>query len=361
MPVKFLASSLIVLTTFAFSGNCFASQPLQKLKEKKVAHKNDVVVMDNSDRMTGEIKKMEFGVLYLKSDRVADTLRLDWKRVANVQSGIRYEFELKNRQFYIGTIAVNPEGIIPSGELTLTLDDGSSLHAKISEIIGIREMQRAFLGRLNLALDAGISFTSANHHTQTTVNAAISFQKPKYSGSLNVSSLFSGENGSLNTSRHEMKLAASRVLNRKWELSSLLSLLKDNQQELDLRTTVGGGLERMFVKSNRTLFSGLIGVVYTNENYFPSAESDRNNAEALTGLTFSTYRFRGSELNTSLFVFPSLSNAGRVRADLYVDWKWDIVSDLYWKVGVTNNYDSRPPSSGINNNLSVTSSVGWSF
>ncbi len=52
--------------------------PLKKIKLK---HKADVVEMENGDRNAGEIKKMEYGMLYLKSDRAADTLKLDWVRV----------------------------------------------------------------------------------------------------------------------------------------------------------------------------------------------------------------------------------------------------------------------------------------
>jgi hypothetical protein len=356
-PVGMLRTSLVslmLMILLAVSASC-----LTPPKQKKIAHKDDVVIMDNGDRVTGEIKKMEFGVLYLKSDRVADTLRLDWKRVMDLQSKIRYEFELMNRRFYVGVIV--PAIKDHPAEILLQLDNGSMLSLNIAEIIGIREMQRAVLGRLNFALDAGFSFTSANNYAQTTVHSHLSFQKPKYSGSLDVDSLFSGERGAQNTSRHQFQIEATRVLNRKWELASLLTFLNDDQQELDLRTTVGGGVQRIFIKSNRTLFSGLIGAVYTKENYFALAESDRSNAEILTGVTFATYHFRGSELNSSILLFPSLSDPGRIRADLYVNWKWDIISDLYWRVSLTNNYDSRPPASGINNNLSLTSSVGWSF
>jgi hypothetical protein len=222
-------------------------------------------------------------------------------------------------------------------------------------------MQHAILGRINLSLDAGISFTSANKRTQTTINSSISFQKPKYSGTLDVNSIFSGEPGTTSTSRHELRLSADRVLTRNWEAVALTALLNDNQQDLDLRTTIGGGFMRVFAKSNRTVFSAIGGLVYTNENYFPEAGSDRKNAEILAGMNFSTYRFRASELSISFTVFPSASDPGRVRIDTDADWKWDIVEDLYWQVSMTNNYDNRPPSNGINNNLSVTSSVGWSF
>ncbi|HSE39287.1 MAG TPA: DUF481 domain-containing protein [Acidobacteriota bacterium] len=317
--------------------------------------------MINGDRNTGEIKKMQFGVLYLKSDLAADTLRLDWERVAGVQSIARYEFETINRDIYVGIISNEPGEVSTPGELKIRLDNGSTIQLPISEIISIREMGQSILSRINLTMDAGVSFTSANKRTQTNFNLSVSFRKPKYSGTLEASSQFSGEEDTEKTARHEVAITATRFLRKKWDAVVIADFLHDNQQELQLRTTLGGGVQRTFYESNRTLFYSIGGAVYTKENYFPEAQLDRNNAEALGALGFSTYRFRGSSFNSLVSVFVSLSDPGRVRVDSNFNWKWDIITDLYWKISFIDNYDNTPPPNGINHNLNITSTVGWSF
>jgi len=331
------------------------------IKSGKIKHKNDVVIMENGDRNTGEIKKMEFGVLYLKSDRVADTMKLDWVRVLKLESIARYEFETREKELWIGTPAANLTSEVPAGEMEIVQDDGSIKSLKIAEIIGIHEMGRSTLSKINLSLDGGASFTSANKRAQSNFNLSTSFRRPKHSVSINVSTLFASEPDTTETARHELQIQGTHNLTKKWDAILLGALLHDSQQELQLRTTAGGGIQRAFLETNRTLFYGFGGAVYTNENYFGEGNSDRNNAEALAGFGFSTYRFRGSSLNTSVLIFPSLSDPGRVRIDTNFYWKWDIVRDLYWKISLTNNYDNRPPPNGINNNLSVTLTVGWSF
>jgi hypothetical protein len=338
----------------------FAQEPVKKIETIKLKHKNDVVVMQNGDRNTGEIKKMEFGILYLKSDRVADTMKLDWERVARVQSIAHYEFETINKDYYYGIIPSDPFHQISEGTIRILLDGGGQIDLPVKEIISIREIGRNFLSRMNIAIDAGASFTSANSRTQTNINFSGTFQKPKYSGSLDISSHFSGEPDSEKTSRHEVQVAGRRFLKKKLDALFLGALLRDNQQELNLRTTIGGGLERNLYETIRTVTTVIGGAVYTNEDYFGDL-NDRNNAEALAGLTFSTYRFRGSSLSARVFVFPSLSDPGRVRIDSDFDWKWDMGMDFYWNISFTNNYDNRPPPGGINNNLSATTSIGWSF
>ena len=143
-PVSVLICALLLCsTTPAFS------QP--RLLPEKKGHKDDVVVLDNGDRLTGEIKKVQNGILYLKSDRALGTLQLDWNRVRFLQSSARYELEDVRGARPIGTIS--PGSI--EGRIVLILDDESAIQMSLSEILEIREMSQSFFGRLNLELDAG--------------------------------------------------------------------------------------------------------------------------------------------------------------------------------------------------------------
>ena len=47
---------------------------------------DDVVVLKNGDRMTGEIKSLQSGELRFKSDYMAEAVRLDWSRVERLES-----------------------------------------------------------------------------------------------------------------------------------------------------------------------------------------------------------------------------------------------------------------------------------
>ena len=49
-------------------------------------HDDDVVVLKNGDRLTGEIKGMQRGELKVKADYMAEAVRLDWARVERLES-----------------------------------------------------------------------------------------------------------------------------------------------------------------------------------------------------------------------------------------------------------------------------------
>jgi len=103
--------------------------------------------------------------------------------------------------------------------------------------------------------------------------------------------------------------------------------------------------------------------VYANEHYsdVSGQPAPTNSLESLLAVNFDTYRFRTTQINSQLAVFPSLSAAGRVRplSNSYV--MLEILHNLFWKLRVYENYDSRPPTSAPKNDFGVTTSFGWKF
>src|SRR5438477_2743404 len=66
--------------------------------------KDDVVVMKNGDKFTGEIKSLQYGELIFKSDYMKDSVHLDWKRVETLQSQDKYIVSLGDGHRVMGTI-----------------------------------------------------------------------------------------------------------------------------------------------------------------------------------------------------------------------------------------------------------------
>src|SRR5438270_5793088 len=67
--------------------------------------KDDVVIMKNGDKFTGEIKALQYGELVFKSDYMKDSVHLDWKRVDSLQSKDTFIVSLTNGTRVTGLIA----------------------------------------------------------------------------------------------------------------------------------------------------------------------------------------------------------------------------------------------------------------
>jgi hypothetical protein len=66
--------------------------------------KIDAIVMENGDRITGEIKELDAGVLRVKLNYVGGTISLQWLKVARVESSQLFLVQTQDGAVYSGTI-----------------------------------------------------------------------------------------------------------------------------------------------------------------------------------------------------------------------------------------------------------------
>ena len=322
---------------------------------------DDVVIMKNGDKFTGEIKALQYGELIFKSDYMKDSVHLDWNRVENLQSTDKYIVSLSDGHRVMGTIrrtTVN-EG---KQQFKIIMDD-STLEVSPSEVITIDQREASFWNQLTGSIDYGFGFASGNNSTNSSLGANVAFYTARNSISLASTSQFDSQANAKNTNRLTFDSQYGRSITTNWVAAGLFSVLKSNQQDLNLRSTYGAGLGRRMVQTDRTKLLIIGGGAYSHENYFPQpgVQSTLNNAEALVGLTFSTFRFKTLNLNSETFVFPSLTDFGRIRLSSRSNLRIELMRNFYWNLQFYENYDTRPPVKAPRNDSGLTTSVGWTF
>src|SRR5215208_167747 len=70
--------------------------------------KVDTIVMTNGDRITGEIKGLDGGVLRVDLDYVDGTMALQWMKVARVESPQLFIVQTQDGSSYTGTLFTSP-------------------------------------------------------------------------------------------------------------------------------------------------------------------------------------------------------------------------------------------------------------
>jgi len=324
--------------------------------------KDDVVVMKNGDKFTGEIKSLQYGELIFKSDYMKDSVHLDWKRVETLQSQDTFIVALSDGERVTGLIsrAGTPEG---DGKAFKIMAAGSAVEVRPSEVVGIGQQEGIFWNQLTGSINYGFGFSSGNSSTNSSLSADVAFRNSKNSVQLDTSSQFDSQTNAENTNRFTFDSQYARMLTRQWIAAGIYSLLNSNQQKLTLRSTYGGGGGRRLIQTDATSLILIGGAAYSHESYVPQPGTElvRNNAEALLGITFSTFRFKTLNLNSRMLLFPSLSDPGRVRLSSQSNLRIELVRNFYWNFQLYENYDTRPPTDAPKNDLGVTTSVGWTF
>jgi putative salt-induced outer membrane protein YdiY len=323
---------------------------------------DDLVVMKNGDRFTGEIKKLDHGILYFKSSYMLESVQLDWAQVDKLQSKDQFFVGLQNGKRYTG--GIEKVGGTESQPAVVRLDtEGLAIEIKQADVISIQQSEGSFWSQLNGSIDYGLSYSSGNSALNSSLGSGVEYQRTKTYVALATSSQFSTQSSGRSTNRYTLDGQYFRSLSPQWFYGGLLDLLKSDQQDLNLRTTIGAAFGRKMLRTERTSLLVFAGTVFSRERYFPQANMTplQQNAEGLLGAKFYTFRFKVLDLRSSLFVYPSLTNTGRVRISSDSDLHIELIKDFYWDFHLYENFDSRPPVHAARNDLGVTTGLGWKF
>jgi len=324
-------------------------------------HNDDVVVLKNGDRLTGEIKGLQRGELSIKADYMAEAVRLDWARIEQLESKSTFIISLVSGKLFTSNIRLMPSGSDPIPNFIIGPTD-SAFRVHQLDVIRIVPAEPGFWRRLEGSIDFGLSFTSGNDQYQTSLTTTTTYRTGDHSFTASIDSAFSGQREGTSTTRRQFTFDYRKQLTPRYFVGGLFDLLQSDQQSLDLRTSIGGLVGRNLRQTESSRIAVFGGVVGTREKYFIAlGKPETTNADALAGVDLSLFRFKATDIRTRFSLFPSLTTPGRMRMQTTSDLKIKIVKDLYWGFHFYENFDSKPPVRADKNDLSISTSLGWKF
>jgi hypothetical protein len=197
---------------------------------------DDVVVLKNGDRMTGEIKGLQSGELRIKSDYMAEAVRLDWSKIERLESKSTFMIWLVDGKLVTDVMRLLPTNSSEVSNFVI----GSSIRVPQLDVIRIAPADRQFWKRLEGSIDFGFSFTSGNDQYQTQLTATTTYRTGDHSFTASVDSAFSGQTEGTSLTRHQFTFDYRKQVSPRWYVGGLFDLLRSDQQSLNLRTTIGG-------------------------------------------------------------------------------------------------------------------------
>jgi putative salt-induced outer membrane protein YdiY len=345
-------SRVALILTILVISNCHSAYA-KKLR-------GDVVTMKNGDRLTGEVIGLDSGILSVETDYSSIDLSLDWNQVVEVRSSATYLITLANGVHVTGKLERVPGSYEHPEDVTIVGDDGE-LHMTSPNVVEMESKKPSIWRQLKGSVDAGVSFTSGNSQVNANTDLNVTYSTPKWSASAALGTSFSDQTGGTETNRNDLSFGGQRFLSRNAYLGGVLDFLHSSQQDLDLRTTLGGGYGRYWKRTTNTELRWLGGIVYTQESFATPTKQSDSNAEGLLGVAYDSYRFKVGEIHLQAFVFPGLSDAGRIRTTTNNSLVIKLTNNFHFTLSFWDNYDSRPPTTAKKNELGLSSAIGWAF
>lgn len=329
--------------------------PLCVVSLDALAHsKTDIVTLFNGDRITGEIKQLDGGILQLGTDSMG-TISIEWQEIANIQSDFYYEFQLSSGARLFGSV----EESTRPGQLVVA-ELGEEQDLEWLDVVRIRPIESNVIDSIDAYFSAGYSYTRANSLTQTSFRGDINYETEK---SLNRLDGRTNLTESDDDSSSSSKIDANRAVwtSRRGVFRSTFASYEQNDElDLNYRFGAGAGLGRFLIDTYQNRLTGVVGLQVTTEDN--KSEGTDENVEMLLSSRYEAWRFNTPELHLdiALNIFPSITDTGRLRSNSDITLRWELYEDLFFDLSAYGTYDNRSEgNSGVD--YGVSTGLGYEF
>ncbi|MEN8224151.1 MAG: DUF481 domain-containing protein [Bacteroidota bacterium] len=318
--------------------------------------KTDTVYLKNGDRISGEVKRMEFGILFLKTDGLG-TIKIEFDRISTFYAKERFTVRLSNGLRFFGSI--DTAGM--EGHVILRVNE-FRIPEPLQEIVELYPVKNAFWQRLDGAIDIGYSYTKASSISQINLDGNLDYRMEKSFTSFRAGFIITDQEDMPRIRKQDYTFSYRRIIKRKWFAAGAIGAQQNTELGVNYRYWGGPAVGNNLVNNNLHVLNGLIGLLVMTEG--SAADSVINSIEGLIQVDYRIFRFSNPEIDVKSHInmYPSLTTVGRYRMEYDLNARIEIFDDFYFGVRVYDTYDSKPvDNTAANNDWGITTSVGYSW
>jgi hypothetical protein len=317
--------------------------------------KTDLVFLKNGDRVTGEIKYMDKGIISFKTNDIG-TLSIEWEDVDSLNSVYQFRVEDQFGEKFFGAIFMTKSGVMQ------VIKGGTVETTPATGVVAITPLETTFWQRLDGSISLGFSYTKANQLAQFTSDLTVRYRTPLRLVVLDASNISTSQANEENTSREDISLTYNRLFENRWFATVAAGAQTNDELGLDLRVNLSPGAGFNVIQTNHNTMVATTGLS-VNREWSDTAE-DSYNLEAFAGVEHSVFRYDypKTDVVVDLTAYPSLTTSGRVRGELDISASREIVKDLTLVITFYDSYDNKPLDvTADKNDYGLVTSLGWTF
>jgi len=320
------------------------------------AQQNDTIYLFNGDRITGELKKFEYGLLFLKTDGM-ETVNIKFDRIYTMYSTKQFEFRTNTGQRYFGVLL---NSVVPGKISIVTAND--TVTVALWNIVQITSLKNKFLQKIDGSADLGLSFTKASDVFQYNLNVTATYRTTNYSTKFDLSSILSETDKEVSRN-NDAGVNVTRFLPGNWFANIETKGQQNTELDLDYRFQAGLGGGYDLVRTNSQRLYGMAAIVTNQEKTIDSALVSEN-VELLAAMQYKWFRYSHPKIDitTGFNLYPSLTTRGRIRFEYDLTAKIEILRDVFFSLTFYENFDKNPSSeSSSKNDWGIITSIGYTF
>ena len=325
-----------------------------------MAQKNDTVYLFNGDRITGEIKRYEDGILVLSTTAMS-TLNIEYDKISTLYSSKHFKMVTAKGFSYYGSIMSTQTG----GSIGI-VEPLDTIIKPIKEIVEFVPIRHKFWNKFYGSLDLGVSFYKSTKTLQYYLNTEVNYEARKDLITLDMNLLYSNqkfEDSLRITINNNIGLGYTHFFTGRWWGGTGVKYQANTELALAhrIQLSLEGGYD--IVHSNPVRLYIMAGILANREKPTDSLP-ESSNMEGLLSTKFTWHKFSHPEINISsnFDFYPSLTIEGRLRLEYDLTAKYELFNDFYLSLTFYESYDSKPTAGGpALNDWNVVFSIGYTF
>jgi len=230
--------------------------------------KTDVVGMKNGDHLTGEIKGLSEGVLYLDMEYILGTSSLQWSKVERLESKQLFLVKTEDGSVYTGTLSTAEGSSARPVRIQVVEASGTELVIDREHIVQMDTTSERFFERFNGYINTGIIYSKGNQSTQYNLGSQAIYPRERWGAGARFASTLSSSTGASASTRNQLDVSAFRLMRwNNWFYQGLGTFLQSTEQGIVRQGTFGGGVGRYLKNTNRARISLLGGFAGQTTDY----------------------------------------------------------------------------------------------
>jgi hypothetical protein len=312
---------------------------------KVYGQKIDTIIHTNGNILTGDFKKLVYGVITWKMTGMG-TIGFEEPKVSTIISRKKFEIKMDDGKYYYASF--DSSGI--ARKVYLTMPD-KSLLVDIDDIVQVYPIKNNFWSRTSGNFSLGANLSKASNVATISFSGNLDYRKRSSYFNLTWDTNDTYQGDTLSSSNSNIALAWQRALKKGWAIDVSISANQNTELGTKLRMGLNlAGIKDITYNDWNRLYVGA-GMNVAREIGYDDPEVT-NDLAGLFVVYWKIYKLTSPKiwLDSNISYLPYITDSGRYRANINFNPKVSIFSDNF-KIGIVfyYNYDSKPTSDAASN------------
>lgn len=302
------------------------------------AQKTDTIVHINGNILTGDFKKLNYGVVTWKMDGMG-TISLEEVKINTIKSQKQFEIKMKNGFIYFGSF----DSSAVHRKVKILYQDQEEL-VNVSDVVEVYPIKRNFWMRTTGKFSLGGNYTKGSNIGTLVFSGNLDYRKKNtfFSFTWDDNNTFQGD--SLSNSKADVQLLWQRQFKHMWSSQVSTSISQNTELGIQRKISVAlAGIRDISYNSWNRFYAGA-GLVVVRQT--PTDDSgDVNDLTGIAQVVWKVYRYTKPKISvdSNINFQPYITSGGRYTASANLNPSISVLSNNF-KVGLTlyYNFDSKP-------------------